>query len=653
MTFFYGWQRDLPDFRDLSDESETVSNIFKNLKAPLKATPTNVDLRQWCSPIENQLQLGSCFHPNTKVKLLNGEIKTLKQLSKYKEPFWVYSCTTDGKIVPGKATCQLTGENKNLIRITLDNKEKIICTSDHEFLLRNGIYKKAEDLTSEDSLMPLYTKLSDKGYELVFDHFFQKYSYTHWVVAREFQHEAIKVASKNKVIHHADFNKKNNNPDNLQLMGWIQHRDLHSKLGSENLLRWNGSEKQREHSRKIMNDRYARDAKWNIENCSRGGKKAQAGFFTDNPDILKSCLKLGHSKESKRKANISIKITKSKPEYKQKCSALSIQKFKDGLLKNFIEASRKNVGENSTKLQVIKLGKKLIEKYNCITKENWEKERPKFFPKYETASKYFESIEEFKCCVKNYNHKICKIEVLNKTSNVYCLTVEKYHNFALNSGVFVHNCTANAGVGLLEYFEKKAFGKFTNASRLFLYKTTRNLMKVTGDTGATIRLTMKAMVLFGMPPEEYLPYDITKFDAEPAAFHYAFADSYKSLVYYKLDPVGTKPEQILQNVKDKLAIGLPSMFGFTVYSSLSNSAMIPFPTSKDVVRGGHAVVCVGFSDDMKIGSCTGALLVRNSWGTSYGDQGYCWLPYQYVLSGLAVDFWTLVKASYLDSDLFV
>jgi len=214
------------------------------------------------------------------------------------------------------------------------------------------------------------------------------------------------------------------------------------------------------------------------------------------------------------------------------------------------------------------------------------------------------------------------------------------------------SCTSNSGVGLLEYFENKAFGKFTNASRLFLYKTTRNLMRVTGDTGGTIRLTMKAMVMFGVPPEDYFPYDITKFDNEPSAFHYAFADNYKSIVYYKLDPAGTTPTQTLQNVKDKLMMGLPSMFGFTVYSSLNSSPYIPFPTSKDTIKGGHAVLACGFRDDLKIGNYTGALLIKNSWGTAVGDKGYFWLPYQYVLSGLAVDFWSLVKAEYVDSDLF-
>ena len=69
----------------------------------------------------------------------------------------------------------------------------------------------------------------------------------------------------------------------------------------------------------------------------------------------------------------------------------------------------------------------------------------------------------------------------------------------------IGSCTANAGVGLLEYYENRAFGHHLDASRLFLYKVTRKLLHWTGDTGAWLRTTMQAMVLFGIPPEEYYP----------------------------------------------------------------------------------------------------------------------------------------------------
>src|SRR5574341_1281576 len=79
------------------------------------------------------------------------------------------------------------------------------------------------------------------------------------------------------------------------------------------------------------------------------------------------------------------------------------------------------------------------------------------------------------------------------------------------------SCTANAGVGLVEYFERRAFGKHIDASRLFLYKVARGMLHWTGDTGAFLRTTMGALALFGVPPEEYWPYVTGDFEKEPPA----------------------------------------------------------------------------------------------------------------------------------------
>lgn len=224
------------------------------------------------------------------------------------------------------------------------------------------------------------------------------------------------------------------------------------------------------------------------------------------------------------------------------------------------------------------------------------------------------------------------------------------------------SCTANAGVGIVEYFERRAFGRHLDASRLFLYKATRNLMHVTGDTGAFLRTTMGALVLFGVPPEEYWLYTIADFDKEPTAFCYAFAQNYQAIQYYRLDPTGTTKPALLTRIKTNLVAGLPSMFGFTVYTSISQAALtgkIPYPTPGEKVAGGHAIVAVGYDDGLKIknthsGSVatTGALLIRNSWGTGWGDHGYGWLPYDYVLKGLAVDWWSLLKNEWIDTGVF-
>ena len=234
----------------------------------------------------------------------------------------------------------------------------------------------------------------------------------------------------------------------------------------------------------------------------------------------------------------------------------------------------------------------------------------------------------------------------------------------------IGSCTAQAGVGLIEYYERKAFGTHINASRLFLYKVTRNLLGWDGDYGAYMRTTMGAMALFGVPPEKYWPYTDRKnpgpsgertFNEEPSAFLYAFADNYKAIRYFRLDPAGTDANTLLKRIKAYLTAKMPTFFGFTVYSSISQAdttGKIPFPSRFESAIGGHGIVAVGFDDAMEIKNTItntktkGALLIRNSWGTGWGDKGYGWLPYDYVLKGLARDWWTLFKMDYVGTKQF-
>ena len=196
------------------------------------------------------------------------------------------------------------------------------------------------------------------------------------------------------------------------------------------------------------------------------------------------------------------------------------------------------------------------------------------------------------------------------------------------------SCTANAAASIVEYSENRAFGKHLDASRLFIYKNSRNLMGVMGETGAWLRNTMGSLVLCGVAEEHYWPYNDASpaFDAVPPALVYASADNYESLRYFCHDPLGGNVAfpAVLASVKKYLAAGLPSMFGFWGFGS-SGSGDVPgsFPMAgpSEQIQWGHAVTAFGYDDNLKITNqqfpavtSKGTLLIRNSWGAGFGTQ---------------------------------
>ena len=216
---------------------------------------------------------------------------------------------------------------------------------------------------------------------------------------------------------------------------------------------------------------------------------------------------------------------------------------------------------------------------------------------------YTDAIPEIAKMVKKLRLPKKKMEIDDLPSTVdlrqWCSPIENQKSLG--------SCTAHAAVGIVEYFQRRAYNKHLEGSRLFVYKVTRNLMQVNGDTGAWLRNTMGALVLGGIPDEKYWPYTDTDpdFDEEPPSFVYAVADNYKAVRFFCHDPLGANlpGKSVLENVKKYLAAGVPSMFGFWGFPSFDATDVkggIPYPCPDERAQWGHAIVAVGYDDGKKI-----------------------------------------------------
>lgn len=197
------------------------------------------------------------------------------------------------------------------------------------------------------------------------------------------------------------------------------------------------------------------------------------------------------------------------------------------------------------------------------------------------------------------------------------------------------SCTANSiASGLREYLLlKNNKASWVALSRLFLYWEERDLEgTVKEDSGASNRDGMKVLNKIGVCPEVDWPYDISTFTNPPAQKMIDDAAAYRITEYHRI----TSFDQL----KAALAQGLAVVIGIDVYESFESDAVtqtgiVPLPNpSTESYLGGHSVLAVGYDNNEK------QLIVRNSWGENWGDQGYCYLPYDYYNKGYVSDCWT-------------
>ena len=197
------------------------------------------------------------------------------------------------------------------------------------------------------------------------------------------------------------------------------------------------------------------------------------------------------------------------------------------------------------------------------------------------------------------------------------------------------SCTANALGAAVEYdhiCESK--GEWT-PSRLFIYYNERAKEgTINSDSGAQIRDGIKSLATQGVCHETLWPYDITFFSIAPPVKAYNEALRYTAVKYARVT-------QTLPKMKACLNSNIPIVLGISVYESfesaeVAKNGMVPMPQRTESLLGGHAVLCVGYDDSMQ------RFIMRNSWGSSWGDKGYFYIPYDYLTSpDLCTDLWAI------------
>jgi DNA gyrase subunit B len=434
---------------------------------------------------------GGCWSGDTKIALVDGRNISFRELveeHKQGKQNFCYTMLDNGHIgIMPISNPRMTKQNAEVIKVVLDNEDELVCTPDHLFRLADGNYIPAAQLTPEMNLAPLYRKISKKqgnrsldGYEMVFDPESKKWIYTH-VLADIFNlQNKIYAAAGGKHRHHADFNKLNNNPTNIQRLPYGQRMNFHYKHLEHTLRRPDVKIKSAEAkrtnafrekaSKKSLEKReiFSKNAKkqWESPAYKQFMLEKYMAFFNKDEKFRARILGLINEAQKKHWANPhnrvkqALRTTKyfdEHPEHRKKHSDISKNQWENTTLwlwrrektkeqwTGDFRRKRKEAYNTTYYKYSMALAKKVIDEGNEIAL--YEERRKLLAPNNKNLLKlgtlqerFFENdVNKLKEAVMHYNHKVRRVEWLKEKTDVYDIEVPNTHNFALASGVFVHN----------------------------------------------------------------------------------------------------------------------------------------------------------------------------------------------------------------------
>lgn len=452
------------------------------------------------------------------IPLLNGEEITIKEIAERlklnpDKDIWTYAIQDVTKrVVTGKIVwCDLTRKDSDILRINLDDNTYVETAPDHEFLMRNGTYKRADELQPQDSLMPFYTKPSEKkigdltGYEKTYNPQSDYYKYTHRFVAEDciVNINEEQTSGDRYCTHHINFNRLDNSPENLKRMTLSGHFKFHYEHANVILQRPDVVEK-----RMAGIDMYLRSDK-RRKRMSKEMMGIYPDYFNqynnselhDKHNVIRSNEMLNHWVDDEYRKMVKDKMTL---KFDEKCF---------NHIKEVLENLNRFVGAKqlSEKLKTDEIFIKLFKKANPNIRKNllisinsrtisaiidrtYNQKYYEFvsnvLPNLENDIHYNMAVNISKAHEKRksviVNHKVLSIERLTQKHDVYCMEVvgpngeQDRHNFPICSknvdnqhtrnGVFVSNCKYGDNFVLL-YGEK---GKgLTHAKQMVNYEIER------------------------------------------------------------------------------------------------------------------------------------------------------------------------------------
>jgi hypothetical protein len=191
-----------------------------------------------------------------------------------------------------------------------------------------------------------------------------------------------------------------------------------------------------------------------------------------------------------------------------------------------------------------------------------------------------------------------------------------------------NSCAANATAGAYEYLVKRHLGEDAyDVSRLFIYYNARAVDEPDAieDEGSVLQSVIESLKEHGACSEETWPFEADVVNDAPSD------DAYAEASQFLIEDTELVPTN-LEAWKMALAEGHPIIFGVKLFSSFDKqrkAGLVPVPSASEAGReshGGHAMLCVGYSDPDQV------FIVRNSWGPAWGDKGYCYVPYRYLMN---------------------